>query len=132
MPEITVIQAKRYGIYSCHCSTLLLEAARRIAEEDISTLVVVDDEGYLLGVITRIDLVRARYEREDWRTLPVERYMSRPVVTVSPRDTLSHVASLLLEKQIHRVVVVQGEKGKQRPLAVVAAADVVYHMIKES
>ncbi len=132
MAELTVLQAKRYGIYSCHCSTTLREAARRITDEDISTLVVVDDDGYLLGVITRIDLVRARCEREDWGTLPVEDYMSHPVITVTPKDSLTYVAHLLLNKQIHRVVVVQGEKAKWRPVAVVSAADLVYHMVKEA
>ncbi len=130
MTDITVLEAKRYGIYSCHVKSLLSDAAKRIADEDISTLVVVDDQGYLRGVITRIDLVRAFYEREDWKTQPVEKYMSQPVVTVSPRDRLSHVAELLLNKQIHRVVVVQEEKGKQRPVAVIAAADLIYHMVR--
>ncbi len=132
MKELTVLEAKRYGIYSCQRRTTLIEAARLITDEDISTLVVVDDEGYLLGVITRIDLVRACYEREDWRTLPVEDYMSHPVITAAPRDNLTYVARLLLNKQIHRVVVVQEEKGKWRPVSVVSAADLVYHMVKEA
>ncbi len=132
MAELTVLQAKRYGIYSCQRRTTLMEAARRITDEDISTLVVVDDDGYLLGVITRIDLVRACCECEDWKTRPVEDYMSHPVITVAPKDNLTFVAHLLLNKQIHRVVVVQEEKGKWRPVAVVSAADLVYHMVKRS
>ena len=59
MPNRTVLDAKRLGIYSCRTDDTLEEVARRIAEEDISGMVVVDDQGYLAGVITRIDLLRA-------------------------------------------------------------------------
>jgi signal-transduction protein with cAMP-binding, CBS, and nucleotidyltransferase domain len=132
MRDLTVLQAKRYGTFSCHNHTKLLDAARRMAEEDISALVVTDDNGYLAGIITRTDLVRAHQARADWATQTVEACMSQPVVTVTPQHKLSHVAKLLIEKRIHRVVVVQDENGKQRPLGVVSSADLVYHMAKEN
>ncbi len=131
MQDLTVLQAKRYGIFSCHDRTTLLEAARRMAHEDISALVVTDTEGYLAGIITRTDLVRAHHGHPDWAARTVEEYMSRPVVTVTPQHRLSHVAELLIGGQIHRVVVVHEENGKQRPVGVVSSADLVYHMAKE-
>jgi CBS domain-containing protein len=120
--DLTVLQAKRYGIFSCHNRTPLLDAARRMADEDISALVVTDGDGYLVGIITRAD----------WASQTVEAYTSRPVVTVTPQHKLTQVAELLIEKQIHRVVVVQEENGRQRPVGVVSSADLVYHMAKES
>jgi CBS domain-containing protein len=57
--------------------------------------------------------------------------MSQQVVTVSPDDQLRQVADLLLEKHIHRVVVVREENGKQKPVAVVSDSDLVYHLMKE-
>lgn len=115
MKDPTVIQAKRYGVYSCTGSTMMIAAARLMAEEDISALVVVDQDGYLTGIISRTDMLRARRECEDWAGQPVERWMSKDVVTVSPKDRLSQVTQLLLDRQIHRVVAVEEEYGKQRP-----------------
>ena len=132
MQDLSVLQAKRYGTFSCHNHATLLDAARRMADEDISALVVTDGEGCLAGIITRTDLVRAHQARADWAIQTVGDYMSRPVVTVTPQHKLSQVAELLIEKQIHRVVVVQEESGKQRPVGVVSSADLVYHMAKES
>ena len=132
MQDITVLQAKRYGISSCHNRTTLLDAARRMADEDISALVVTDDNGDLAGIITRTNLLRAHHAHADWAGQTVAAYMSQPVVTVTPQHKLSQVAELLIEKQIHRVVVVQEENGKQRPVGVVSSADLVYHMAKES
>lgn len=126
----TVLEAKRYGIYSCYHNTPLLEAARKMVTEDISSLVVLDNEGYLTGIITRTDLVRAYINNETWEKLPVSEYMSSEVVTVDPKATLMEVATLLQEKHIHRVVVVRVEDGKQRAVAVVSDSDLLYHMIK--
>ena len=132
MRDLTVLQAKRYGVFSCHNRTTLLDAARRMADEDISALVVTDSEGYLAGIITRTDLVRAHQAHADWASQTVEAYMSQPVVTVTSQHMLSQAAKLIIEKQIHRVVVVQEENGRQRPVGVVSSADLVYHMAKES
>ena len=130
MKDRTVLQAKRYGVFSCTGATTIAEAARVMAGEDVSCLVVVDDAGYLEGVITRTDLLRARSEGEDWATKAVKDYMTEDVVTVEPEDRLNRVADLLLDQHIHRVVVVQKEDGRRRPVAVISAADIVYDMAK--
>lgn len=128
----TVIQAKRFGVYSCRKDTSLLDAAQRMVEEDISALVVVEADGFLSGIITRIDVLQAFVRFEDWEKQPVEKFMTTDVITVSPQTQLDRVAELLLEKQIHRVVVVRNEDGKLRPISVVSAADLLYHMVKDS
>lgn len=131
MRDITVLQAKRYGIYSCISSTTLYEAASMMVREDISGLVVVDPDGFLAGVITRTDLLRSAKEGADWRCETVDKFMNRRVITVSPQDKLSHVTHTLLENSIHRAVIVQREDEKLRPIGVISDADLIYHMIKD-
>lgn len=132
MRDPTVIQAKRFGIFSCRCTTPLLSVAKQMADEDISALVVVDNDRFLEGIITRMDLLRAQKENDLWADEPVKDWMTGKVVTVSPKDRLSYVADLLLENQIHRVVAVHEEQGKLRPVAVISAADLIYHLAKET
>lgn len=132
MKNLTVLKAKRYGVYTCGVETTLKEATRIMVGEDISSLVVVNDAECLLGLITRVDLMRVRYERDDWQEQTVGSAMTRDVVTVSPQDTLATVMTLLLERHIHRVVVVREEKNECHPVAVLSAADILYHMARES
>jgi CBS domain-containing protein len=127
--EQTVIEAKRFGVFNCSQNCVLNEAARRMVEEDISALVVVDDDGFLVGILTRTDLLRAWLQVENWQSKPVKDYMNPNVITVPSQTRLSKVAELLLDKQIHRVVVTREEEDKQRPLSVVSAGDLVYHMV---
>jgi CBS domain-containing protein len=128
----TVLQAKRFGVFTCRLGEKLHKAAQQMVEEDISTLVIVDEEGFLAGIITRTDLLRALIDKENWETEPVESFMNREVITVSPQTQLVRVAELLLQKHIHRVVVVRDENGKKKPVSVVSAADLIYHMVKNS
>jgi len=128
--EQTVLQAKRLGVFHCQASTSLCDAARQMVSEDISALVVIDIDGGLAGIITRFDLLRALVEQDDWSDQPVSDYMAREVVTVSQQTTLLEVADILLQRHIHRVVVARNENDKRIPLAVVSAADLVYHMTR--
>ncbi len=130
MPETTVMEAKRYGVYTCGVNTTLLAAAHRMADEDISALVVVDDDGYLAGIITRTDLIRGYCRFADWQARSVSEFMNPEVISVPLDATLSAVANVLLERHIHRVVVVRDEGEKRRPVAVVSIADLIYHIIK--
>lgn len=132
MTHTTVRQAKRLGAYTCSTADTLHAAAQRIVDEDISTLVAVDNAGYLAGIITRTDLVRAYRAHRDWSAHLVAEFMNPNVVTVGPDTPLTQVADLLLEKHIHRVVVVREEGDRLRPVAVVSSTDLVYHMVKEA
>ncbi len=129
--SLPVLKAKRFGIYSCHADDTLKTAARTMNGRNISALVVVDAQGFLEGVITRTDLVRACHENSQWATALVAQYMSRHTVTVGLDEPLETVIELLLQRHIHRVVAVAEDAGGQRPVGVLSAADIVYHMAQD-
>jgi signal-transduction protein with cAMP-binding, CBS, and nucleotidyltransferase domain len=131
MKNTSVLKAKRFGIYSCSADQTLKEIARIMNARNISALVVVDDGGYLSGIITRTDLVRACYERDDWAVATVNEYMSHEAVTVGLDEPLLTVMELLLDRHIHRVVAVAREPAGLRPVAVLSAADILYHMSQD-
>ncbi|RIK56383.1 MAG: histidine kinase [Chloroflexi bacterium] len=131
MKNLPVVQAKRYGTYRCKPGDTLAAAAAQMTTRNISALIVVDDEGLLEGIITRTDLVRACYERDEWAGQPVRDYMSRQVVTVPPNAPVAQVMALLLERHIHRVVIAESAGARLRPIAVLSAADIVYHMVQD-
>ena len=128
----TVLEAKRYGVYTCKATTTMIDAARTLLEKDVSALVVVADDETLVGVLSRTDLLRAYVDHEDWANLLVSQYMSTDGVTVTPQTLLFDVAQLLLKNHIHRLVVLRQEGNRQRPVAVVSDGDFVYHMVKQS
>ena len=80
--NLPVLKAKRFGVYTCHEWGTLKDAAKLMDERNISSLVVVGDEGQLRGIITRSDLVRACYTQAEWASQKVETCMNADVVTV--------------------------------------------------
>jgi signal-transduction protein with cAMP-binding, CBS, and nucleotidyltransferase domain len=131
MRTLSVMQAKRFGVWTISRDANLKVVAREMVDRNISGLVVVDEEGYLEGLITRTDLVRAAHDSREWMQKTAGDYMVRNVVTVRLEDMLERVMELLIEHHVHRVVAVEPHDGKLRPIAVLSAADVVYHMAQE-
>ncbi len=113
----------------------LLEVARTMLEHRIGSVLVVDGEGRLLGIITQGDFCRhpgrmvpfSLFESanvlSNWlypdqvervykaaRNLRAQDIMHAPVVTVSPEASLKRVLALILKHDINRIPVVR--RGK--------------------
>lgn len=131
MSEKTVRAWMHRGVISCHPDTSLEEVARTMDSKDISALVVVNEAGELLGVISRTDLVNARFIEpylKHWRGMNAEHVMSRPVISVGPDTPVVEAAHLLRENQIHRLVVVEREGKRVRPLGILSVTDLARHV----
>ena len=128
----TVLQAKRYGISTCGRDATLLAVAQRMTSEEVGALAVVDEAGYLKGIITRTDLLRAHLEHDDWTSQRAGDNMSRDVLTVKTDALLLDVAHMLLDNHVHRIIVVLEEKGQKRPVAIISSSDLLYHMMRDA
>lgn len=126
----TVLEAKRYGLTSCRRDTPLREVASKMVDRDINTLVVLNAGDGLEGIITRADLLHAYVQHADWKQRLAEQHMTSNVMTVPTDMQLTEVPKLLVEQHIHQVVVVDARTD--RPVALLSAADLVYHMLKEN
>lgn len=114
------------GVISCPPETPIEEVARIMDTKDISALAVVDKQGDLIGLISRTDLVNARFVEpymKHWRGMAAQHLMSRPVITVRPSAAIREAAELLREKRIHRLVVVEGEGELARPVGILSVTD---------
>ena len=89
-------------------STPLKEVARLFSERKITGAPVVDEQGKLVGVISETDIIRKTTSIGAWSPSLAGQIMTKPVVTVSPTDTLQRVCELMYNRRIHRVVVAEG------------------------
>jgi CBS domain-containing protein len=112
-------------------TTTYEETARLLHRHDVSGLPVVSENGKLVGVVSEKDLFRAMYplyeeyilephayydqelqeeEIETIRKQPVEKYMSKQVVTIAPDVCILHAGGLMLARGLHRLPVVENGK----------------------
>jgi CBS domain-containing protein len=118
------------GVVSCRGDTPVQEVAKTMETKDISALVVVDDQGDAVGVISRTDLVNARFIQpylKHWRGMTAEHLMSNPVISVSPDTGINEAVRRLHEKRIHRLVVVEESAGHIRPVGILSLTDLAKH-----
>jgi CBS domain-containing protein len=88
----------------------LQEAARKMKSVDVGPLPVCDGER-LVGMITDRDIiVRATAEGRDPKTTPVKDAMTPGVVYVYEDQDIEEAASLMKERQIRRLVVLDRNK----------------------
>ncbi len=99
----------------------LRDAARLMLQHGISGLPVVDENGVLLGIITKTDIVRAYAERLRGK-YKARDYMYREFPTASPHHSVAYVIELLEQHPAHRVLVVDGE----RLVGIIAPSDIAF------
>ena len=123
------------GVITCAPETPVAQVSDVMERNDISALVVVDDAGDALGVISRTDLVNARFVEpymKHWRGLNAEHLMTKPVISVSMDTTIDQAVQLLNEKRVHRLVVVEKTSGHIRPVGILSVTDLARHVADDS
>jgi CBS domain-containing protein len=132
MGGATVLQAKRFGVYSCKPQHTLLQAAERMIEESISSLIVLGEQGELVGIITRTDILRGCRTLPQWREALIEDHMTRDVISVNMESSIEQAVDLIVQHRIDRVVVVAAQGSIQRPVAVVSTSDLLYALVQQT
>ena len=108
----------------------ITEAELLLKSYRIRGLPVVED-GALIGVVSQTDLLNARSSEligANWGRVKVRHLMSRPAVTVHLNTSVERAARLMLEKHIHRLVVVDEE---DEPIGVVTSTDLLRTLLPD-
>ena|SRR5581483_2598832 len=86
------------------------DAALKMSSANTSSLIVVDPRGIPIGIITERDLVgRVIANDADSRRIMVKDIMATPVVTIDPRSSVESAADLMLQNDVHHLLVVENE-----------------------
>ncbi|WNC16888.1 helix-turn-helix transcriptional regulator [Brevibacillus brevis] len=89
--------------------------------EDVGTLFVVNQKGYLAGVISRKDLLRASLGNKTLEDVPVSIIMSRMpnIITCAPEETLYAAAKKLIDFQIDSLPVVRPSEDDSKQMELI-------------
>ena len=101
--------------------TSLYDTIVTIFTEDVGTILVCDDS-YLVGVVSRKDLLRASMGQTDSHAMPISMIMTpvSKVISVEPTDTLVEAAQKMIDYEVDCLpVVVREDVGNKKRLKVV-------------
>jgi len=103
----------------------LRAAVRELLDQGVGSVVVVDDDGIPLGLVTETDVLRAACESDE----PLGELSVRPLVqgslaTTGPDRTVEHLADRMIEEDLKKLPVVEDLEL----VGIVTLTDVVYHL----
>ena len=112
-------------VVTVHRERSLRDAAGRLLAEDVGSVVVVNDEGNPVGILTESDCIRAAYESgRALDDIPVSALSHRPVVTTKPDSTVPFVASKMRQEGVKKVPVMDDLDL----VGIVTLSDIVWHL----
>jgi CBS domain-containing protein len=104
----TIASLMRRDVYSVGADDTMLSVDAQLSSRGLSWAPVVDECGAVLGVISSLDLLRLHAEGKDAAKVSAWQICTFKPISVPPDASLGDVARLMVESNIHHVVVTQG------------------------
>lgn len=132
MDKQYVRDVMHHGVIACPCETSVEDAIKLMQTNRIHAVVVLDGPGYLGGIVSQTDLLKAWENGSAYDHVmhgAVEDIMTKSVVTCMPNMELGRAIKLLNRNQIHRLVVVEERNdGRFWPVGILSMTDLVRAM----
>src|SRR5919201_6316017 len=99
------------------------QAARKMKDKNVSSLVVIDENGKPQGLVSERDLVRKVCTTD----VPIsavtnKEIMSSPLITISSRSSPSEAADMMLQHNVRHLLVVDND-NVNKPIGIITPLD---------
>jgi CBS domain-containing protein len=100
------------------------EAAKKMKDKNVSSLVVVDTNGKPQGLVTERDLAR-KVCINDVRisTVTNKEIMSSPLITINAASSPSIAADIMLQNNVRHLLVVDEKDNANKPVSIITPRD---------
>jgi CBS domain-containing protein len=106
MPDIV----KKQAVSSLKIDNTVLEAATMMTSANVAAIVVIDDDGKLVGIITERDLTRRAITKGlDPKKTPIGDIMTANPDTLAPDDSAGDALELMQSRHFRHLPVVDGD-----------------------
>lgn len=122
-----ILRTKGYNIVSVTPAHTMREAARVACENRVGSLLVMGDEGALVGIVTERDILWQVCIGADLDHTRVGSVMTRDVVVCVEEDDLQYAMNTMTERRVRHLPVMRGE----RVVGIVSIGDVVNALRRE-
>jgi CBS domain-containing protein len=117
----TISDIMRKKLIPVEESASVQEAANKMLDKNISSLVVVDENSRPIGLVTERDLVRKVCIQDAYTSkIITKEIMSSPLITIESRSSLSEAIDTMLQNNVRHLLVVDNNRSpedKNKPIA---------------
>jgi CBS domain-containing protein len=111
MDDIFVARVMSTSVHAVSPDTLVEDAAAEMLDNDIGSLVVVEEDNQVAGILTTTDFVTIVAKSQPKAETTVERYMTTDVQTTTAQTSIRDVADAMVEHGFHHMPVVDDDEG---------------------
>lgn len=104
-----ILSAKKGDLITIQPDQTIRTAVKMLVQHNIGALIVVDDQGHLVGILSERDVIRWSSQTDGVLTMSVAEVMTRKVVTGMPQDDLMSVANTMTERRFRHLPIVDGD-----------------------
>lgn len=124
-----ILQAKGHQVFTVRPDQTVQEAVGILMQHRVGGLLVQDDAGNPVGIITERDVLRECLHRSDrLRQIPVREAMTRELIAGLPDDEIGYTMGIMTRNRIRHLPVVDGG----RVVGMVSIGDVVNATLDET
>ncbi|MCB0618333.1 MAG: CBS domain-containing protein [Saprospiraceae bacterium] len=109
----------------CPLDTPIQQAATIMSDQEVGSIIVVNDRRFPIGIVTDRDLRRQVVTGQFGLQEPVDRIMSSPVITISPEITVADVQILMVKHQIHHICITEDGTAASPVIGVISEHDLL-------
>lgn len=100
------------------------EAAKKMKDKDVSSLLVVDTNGKPQGLVTERDLARKVCINDvHTSTVTNKEIMSSPLITINAASSPSMAADMMLQNNVRHLLVVDDKDNANKPVSIITPRD---------
>lgn len=111
MDDIFVGRLMSTDLHTVGPETLVEDAAQVMLDSEIGSVIVVDEDNQLCGILTTTDFVSIVAKSQPKAQTSVAEYMTTEVITATVQDSIRDVADAMVEHGFHHVPVVSETDG---------------------
>jgi CBS domain-containing protein len=103
------------------------EAAKKMKEKGVSSLVAIDADGKPQGLITERDLVRkvCVNDKPVSAVTNKEIMSSSPLITIKASSSVSEAADMMLQYNVRHLLIIDDKYNANKPLGIITALDFI-------
>ncbi|MFL6325347.1 MAG: cyclic nucleotide-binding/CBS domain-containing protein [Nitrososphaeraceae archaeon] len=123
----TINSVMRKQLETIEGTASVQQAAKKMKDKNVSSLVVVDESGLPQGLVSERDLVRKVCTTDvSISTVKNKEVMSSPLITISSRSSPSEAADMMLQHNVRHLLVVDND-NVNKPIGIITPLDFTRH-----
>jgi CBS domain-containing protein len=122
-----ILAAKGSRVITIDQNTLVFDAMSIFSANRVGSLIVVDKDENILGIVAARDVLMAVVNHyDDLKSLPVEKIMTSNLIVGSEDDDVDYIQAVMTENRVRHIPIFEGKELK----GLVSIGDIVKSLMK--